>query len=154
MVIDLKGLFENEGGCLKVEGEISPARLKEIDSFSFVPPVTLRGVISNRVGMVTMKYTVTAAVDDVCSRCLRKLNRVFSFDFEHILVREKYDENDDELILAEGECLDMDELGVSDLLPEMPSKLLCRRDCKGLCPICGADLNESDCGCSRQSDGS
>ena len=28
-------------------------------------------------------------------------------------------------------------------------KVLCREDCKGLCPVCGKDLNDGDCGCDR-----
>jgi uncharacterized protein len=45
-----------------------------------------------------------------------------------------------------------------DLLPEIgeqvalavPLKPLCSEQCKGLCPLCGADLNTAECGCSRE----
>ena len=36
-----------------------------------------------------------------------------------------------------------------DLLLELPSKMLCQEDCRGLCPICGKDLNEGPCGCEH-----
>ena len=39
--------------------------------------------------------------------------------------------------------LDLDQLVTSDILLELPIKALCREDCKGLCPQCGLDLNES-----------
>ena len=45
--------------------------------------------------------------------------------------------------------LDLDELATADILLELPSKHLCKPDCKGLCPDCGADLNETACDCGK-----
>ena len=44
--------------------------------------------------------------------------------------------------------IDMDELVMTDVTLELQFRLLCREDCKGLCPICGADLNETTCNCN------
>jgi uncharacterized protein len=46
-----------------------------------------------------------------------------------------------------GELLDVDRWAQDALLLAMPIKVLCREDCAGLCPTCGADLNAGDCGC-------
>ena len=59
------------------------------------------------------------------------------------------DEDDadmDDYVIARAESIDTDEIAVSDLVLELPSKMLCREDCRGLCPVCGADRNEVDCG--------
>jgi uncharacterized protein len=37
------------------------------------------------------------------------------------------------------------------VLLELPYKSLCREDCRGLCPLCGKNLNEGLCGCNRKS---
>ena len=34
-----------------------------------------------------------------------------------------------------------------DILIVFPQSCLCSEDCRGLCPVCGANLNEGDCGC-------
>lgn len=149
MVIDLRRLFEDPGERQELDGEISRERLDEITGYEFVPPVTLKGVLESRAGIVTLKYNIQARLNAQCGRCLGRFIKDFSFDFEHIIVRELFGEDTGDYVVAEGDRVDMDELGVSDLLPEMPVKLLCREDCKGLCPKCGADLNKSDCGCNR-----
>ena len=46
-----------------------------------------------------------------------------------------------------GTELDVDTLVLLEILVNWPSKVLCREDCKGLCPNCGKDLNEGPCGC-------
>ena len=48
--------------------------------------------------------------------------------------------------------LDADELVCLEVLMNWPSKVLCREDCKGLCPRCGRDLNEGPCGCEDEPD--
>ncbi len=45
--------------------------------------------------------------------------------------------------------MDFDKLVNTEILPEMPMKVLCNEECKGICPKCGTDLNEKDCGCDR-----
>lgn len=149
MVIDLRRLFENPGERQELSGEISRERLDEIEGYEFLPPVSFEGVCESRAGIVTISYSIQARLNAQCGRCLGRFIKAFSFDFEHIAVRELSGEDTGEYVVAVGDRADMDELGISDLLPEMPAKLLCREDCKGLCPKCGADLNKSDCGCNR-----
>ncbi len=150
MVINLKQLYELTGEKSEINTEISPERLKEIHGYSFIGPVTLKGVIRNRAGVVTLNYTADLRISAECDRCLGLLERDYSFEFEHVLVRSLYGDDNDEYVVTEGDDLDMDELAVTDVLLQMPTKLLCKEDCKGLCPKCGADLNVSDCGCERQ----
>ena len=69
-----------------------------------------------------------------------------------MLVRELSDEeNDDgEFVVVPDETLDVDQLVTEDILLDLPSKFLCSPNCRGLCPRCGKDLNEGDCGCERE----
>ena len=43
----------------------------------------------------------------------------------------------------------LNDIAVTDLLLQLPAKNLCREDCKGLCMVCGCDLNESECNCQK-----
>ena len=47
--------------------------------------------------------------------------------------------------------LDLDELLRADILLSLPSKILCKEDCKGLCSVCGADRNKQECHCEEKS---
>lgn len=151
MVIDLRQLYEITGDSIDVDTVISEERLNEINGYSFIGPVTLKGIIQNRAGIVTISYTISLKLSALCDRCLGEIEREFDFDFEHVLVKTLYGDDNDEYVVTEKDKLDMDELAVQDMLPEMPTKLLCKEDCKGLCTKCGADLNVSDCGCNSQS---
>ena len=50
---------------------------------------------------------------------------------------------------AVDDLLDVTELLRDELLAAQPMKNLCKADCKGLCPVCGANLNDGDCGCDK-----
>ena len=47
----------------------------------------------------------------------------------------------------EGYHLNVDELINNEILLNWPVKILCREDCKGICPVCGSNLNKGECGC-------
>ena len=59
------------------------------------------------------------------------------------------DENEEIHEFMDGFKLDSDALLYDEITVNWPVKILCREDCKGLCPVCGHDLNEGDCGCDR-----
>ena len=44
----------------------------------------------------------------------------------------------------------VDDLVEEDLILDQPSKVLCSEECRGLCPMCGKDLNEGSCDCRRE----
>jgi DUF177 domain-containing protein len=51
-----------------------------------------------------------------------------------------------------GETLDTRPLAIEQLQLELPVKPLCRDDCAGLCPVCGADRNREQCDCAEETD--
>jgi len=79
-----------------------------------------------------------------CDRCLKEFERAYHYDFDHIVVSSSNGDNDD-YIVADGESIELNEAAVTDLLLQLPTKNLCKDDCKGLCMVCGCDLNESYC---------
>ena len=57
----------------------------------------------------------------------------------------------DEQPYVSGYNLDVDRLLSNELLLNLPMKVLCREDCKGICNRCGANLNHTECSCDRSS---
>jgi uncharacterized protein len=47
----------------------------------------------------------------------------------------------------DGEGLDVDEIVKEQILLAVPTRMLCREDCKGICPECGIDRNTGECSC-------
>lgn len=58
--------------------------------------------------------------------------------------------DDEENTFLEENELDIDRLIYDEILVNWPTKVLCKDDCKGICPVCGQNLNQQDCGCDRQ----
>ena len=66
-----------------------------------------------------------------------------------ITAEKSNDEEQEEKDYIDGYNLDVDRLIFGELLVSIPGKILCREDCKGLCPVCGTNLNVAECGCDR-----
>lgn len=148
MVINLKQLYGIPGECLKINYKIEQSALDSGYSIFLAAPIAVDGEIVNRSGIVTLSYTVQFALDHTCDRCLSAFRRDYTFAFKHIIVR-SLNQDDDEYVVSDGDSLDLDSLVLSDLLLQLPTKTLCKEDCKGLCSHCGTDLNFSDCGCEK-----
>ena len=149
MVVRLKQLYNIVGESLDLDYTIDNVRLSEIKGFSFSQPVKIKGTIMNRAGIVSLKYSAEFTLHICCDRCLIEFDRDYCFDFEHILVRSLSNDSDfEDYVVTGSDELDMDELALTDCLLQLPSKMLCREDCRGLCSVCGKDLNQGSCGCN------
>ncbi len=157
MKIDLRSLLAGEIRTLplsftlerKKEEENSLSPLYEID---FPTPLAVNGEIVNNAGYIRLTLTLSLTYRAACARCLSEVNETLTFTVERTVITPKEaadidEEALDEYLVTEDGFLDTEELIEDTLLLHFPSKMLCRADCKGLCPRCGKNLNEGDCGC-------
>ena len=149
MVLDLKKIFLVENESLSLQTEVDMSEQDE-DRVSFVSPAAAEITVCNRAGLVEFSADVRFICKFRCDRCAEIQNRDFACKFRHILVASLSDDSGDDYIEAPDYKLDTDALLRDDILLELPSKFLCKDSCKGLCPKCGKNLNEGDCGCSLQ----
>ena len=86
-----------------------------------------------------------------CERCLEDVKREFELNcVKHVdvgLSDAELTEELDESIFIVGYHLDVDKLLFHEILSSWPTKVLCREDCKGLCNVCGQNLNTGSCNC-------
>ncbi len=75
-----------------------------------------------------------------CSRCLKEFKEHVKTDLEFSIMRDDIDDF--------GQ-VDISEYIKENLILAIPIKALCRKDCQGICSICGQDLNEGDCNCVK-----
>jgi len=115
-----------------------------------VNPVNIKGFIENRAGVVYLSFSVNTILNLICDRCTKEFNKTFSLQINHVLTNsvENESEMDDNVILLDGHMLDLSDVVRSDFILNIDTKNLCKDDCKGLCQVCGKDLNEGSCGCN------
>lgn len=111
---------------------------------------TVEGCIVNHGGYMQLNATTSVKADGRCSRCGVLFPTGFSFDSERPVARKLTEDNDDYIIADEDGFVDLAAVFGEELLLELPTKLLCKEDCKGLCPKCGVDLNHGSCNCSHK----
>lgn len=147
MSIDLKQLFEVVGDVYNIDYQLDLSDYELFGSKPFFKPVHVTGKIENKAGVVFLNMDADFSIKVECDRCLDEFERDYSYSFEHILVAELNTDND-EYIVVQNHVLDLDDLVLSDILLNLPSKLLCNEDCKGLCSKCGQNLNKGSCDCN------
>ncbi|MDO4556820.1 MAG: DUF177 domain-containing protein [Lachnospiraceae bacterium] len=87
-----------------------------------------------------------------CDRCLRDVSVEFPIVIDVTIDRNTEDDDVKEwnqLILLEGSMLAVDMLIYDEIAANMPMKILCKEDCKGICPVCGCNQNETTCDCDQ-----
>ena len=119
-------------------------------------PPRVVGRIFRTGGQLFVEGQLTVMAQMECDRCLKpitlpvtnqfSLEYVTTEDYQALQAVELLEE-DLALSVFDGEGIDIDEVVREQLLLAVPSHVLCGEDCKGLCPICGADKNLVDCGC-------
>ena len=85
-----------------------------------------------------------------CDRCLGRVDVPIEVSFDEEISEETIlhlASETDEYPYLSGYELDTDVLIGNEILINWPVKILCKEDCKGICPKCGRDLNQGDCGC-------
>ena len=147
MFLELEPVFNNVGQSLPFEYDLDLSSLEAGNVNPVITPVSVKGCVSNRAGVVSIAYTVDYTYSAPCDRCAEPTEKHVSFDESHVLVTSLNNEDSDDLILIDGFRFNADELVREDVILRMPQVFLCREDCKGLCPYCGQNLNESSCGC-------
>ena len=122
-------------------------------------PMAVSGeeIVFRRAVEVTGKYMFSGASFQLegslavsykapCSRCLKDVEAELLIPFDEEFAKEADDEHPDRY-LYQGEQIVLDQI-VGDLIAlNIPMRHLCNEGCRGLCPVCGADRNTTDCRC-------
>lgn len=95
-------------------------------------------------GILVQSHLITA-FDDVCFRCLDPIEHVMEMEIEELYAFNSH--ADTEFRVGDDGILDLGGLLRAEALIEQSHRQLCKPDCKGLCPECGANLNHETCTC-------
>lgn len=115
--------------------------------------VEFRGSVSNAGdGLFRLEGEYSAQVGYSCCRCLKPCSKKVSGNIEALFGDSSAAALEDEIDIRQldGDNICPADLIMSDIAFDFPMQPLCREDCKGICPICGADLNNQACSCAGE----
>ena len=106
---------------------------------------------------VQLVGSLRATVGFECDRCLKPLSAKVEQSFDLLYLPplgagDEHELHDDDLAIAfyQGQAIDVDDLVREQVELLLPMARLCSEACRGLCPHCGANLNESACACATE----
>jgi len=129
------------------------------DDFRVVEPIGLVFDVEKKADVFRLVGRVTTALELGCSRCLEpfRLPVNSAFDLRYLPQAtnrggEEDEVGEDALDVAfyEGEAIDLGQMLREQFYLVLPMKPLCRLDCRGICPVCGANRNTVECGCEAK----
>ena len=152
MKLNLQRLIHTPGEKLSFDFSMDLSEVDILGDRPFTEPVTVSGVVKNTAEVLSLDAVATSTLSLCCDRCRRAFHREKRAEIRYMLAQELQDEDSDDILLLEADELDMEDVAYTAYILDMDTKHLCSEDCKGLCPGCGADLNESACRCEPEVD--
>ncbi len=163
MKIDLIGDI-HKTAIIKITGSSQELDLQS-ENAVFGDEVSVACAVHRDENFTRIEAEVTVMATFECGRCLEGFSREITGSFEIVARHLKQGQSppeetvsdDDEDIPEDILCLPYGEMSIDitgdvrdAILLEVPYKVLCKEDCKGLCPQCGMNLNDGSCECVRQ----
>ena len=153
MRIDITDITRSDKKEIKLCRNIDPLDLEhEISGITLTNDLETDLTIRNDKGTISLKGRVKGSYKTECGRCLREITGTFENDInEKFISKDKADEDTEEdCYTYEGQYIDISSPLIDNILLSFPLVMLCKEDCKGLCPVCGTDMNEKECSCQKQ----
>ena len=147
MRVSVSEAIKRAGESFPFDGTICPdGETWYGQELSFRTPIRVSGSFAFDSGVIVMTGIIEAETEDRCSRCGKDIAVSLQVPFTERFVKEG-SVTEDEAYAYTGESLCLDRMVMDQIFLSYPMTPLCREDCKGLCPVCGKDRNETDCGC-------
>ena len=154
MLLGLSKIIDRPGASVPFSTSVDLSDLCYGVSYPVTEPVVASGMVRNTAGVLMMDGELTTTIHGLCDRCASPFDREIRFPIHAVLVTELADEeNEDEWVFPlEGDSADLDDIVRTVFVLNLDSKLLCKEDCRGLCPRCGKNLNDGPCNCQKELD--
>lgn len=156
MTIDL---FDISEPVYEFQTELTPDEINlDEESARLVKPVSIAGTLRKGIAQVDVVGNIQAEIEIDCTRCLSKAETKINFPYKVAYVTEEnYTQAEEaelkpedlEIAIFDGEKIDLNELAREQITLNLPTRFLCRDNCRGLCPKCGANKNSENCSCEE-----
>jgi len=132
----------------------------QTEPFTVSSPLELDISFSRSGSKIILEGSYTLQLQLSCARCLAEFPLPLAENFRYLLWPRSKDTSgktgqgageDFEVVYYEGDHIDLRPLVREQIYLNMPGYPHCTENCKGLCPQCGANLNEAPCSCAARS---
>ena len=154
MLLGLSQIIDRPGASVSFSVSVDLSDLCYGVSYPVSEPVLAEGNVRNTAGVLVMQGSIATTIHGICDRGASEFHRKVEFPIDVVLVTKlESEENEDEWVFPlEGDSADLDDIVRTVFVLNLDSKLLCKEDCKGLCPQCGKNLNDGPCNCRKELD--
>jgi uncharacterized protein len=147
LAVDVRELLQRPGAHKHVVLRAAlPGLATPVATVPAASPVTVAAEVESVVEGLLVTGTVAATAVLRCVRCLREVEHDLEVDVRELFALEAAGDEDEGYTVPPGDRLPLDTMARDALVLAFPPFPLCRPDCAGLCPVCGADRNTVDCG--------
>lgn len=154
MKLDITSIIKDNGGSIKISIQESLKDLEaDLGTVTFTSPVDFSGSVTNNNGMLVLNGIAKVSYSTVCDRCGDKIEQKLSIPIdEDIIERSKAEDEaeesfEDDRFTFSGNVLELDRILADCLITSVPMTHVCKENCPGLCPICGAEMKGASCDC-------
>lgn len=152
MLVNLSDVFTSEGRQVSMEVPVEMTRFESrMGCFEMEEKTPVSFTFTNlEAGKAKVEGSVRLRLKTSCDRCLEDVSTVLDIRFERVVTSPEVSGGEDiadDLSFMEGYQLNTETFVYNEIIGNWPVKILCKEDCKGLCPVCGQNRNERDCGC-------
>lgn len=123
------------------------------EKINLLEPVVFSGTVENMGPTLVVQGQVTTLVELECHRCTEKVSYPVKTIFSEVYSNQKdviERDPEGEIDFFAGDEIDIAPQVMQNILLELPMKVLCREDCRGLCAGCGTNLNFKQCRCVEE----
>lgn len=150
MKIDISQITRIDGASINVDFDAALDGLQsEVSDCAFDDNISFNGILTNVNGIMALEGVVKTRYTCKCYRCLKDINSDICVDIkEDFISTEAY--KDSEAYTYQGNYVEIDKALIDNIILSLPMKHVCMEECKGLCPKCGVNLNETQCSCKEE----
>ena len=152
MKVDLSSVIKVTGAEVKLSSTVGFGDAEFLgETYRFIEPLKVEGRVYNNGQSLTLEANVSGRMVTECARCLDEVEADVEFSVHELLSqREEGADEDEDIILFDGYEIELDDIIADHFLMNISGRYLCSDDCKGLCPICGQNLNHGECDCDNE----
>ena len=121
--------------------------LIEEKGYSFASPCKLVGTMLYEFEALHLKAKAEISINAFCDLCGEELSKTFEFSIDEVFAKSNSD--DSNYYEIGSTTVDVTPMVVDNFFENMPSRIICKDDCKGLCDRCGNNLNYHSCNCQQ-----
>jgi DUF177 domain-containing protein len=147
LTVHVRDLLRTPGGRKHVDLRFTPSDLgTPVATVDPATPATLVAEIDSVVEGLLVTGRITATIRLSCVRCLTTVDETVQVDVRELFALDPADAEEEGYAVVPVDLLPLDTMIRDALVLALPGAPVCRPDCAGLCPQCGADRNTADCG--------